>query len=252
MLDHGAERISAAGVPEQRAELARRYRTSRAIRCSSSPAGSSLSPVCTGEDWMIVLEGATSQWKRSDAGSAAIGPASGSPAAIRTSASRWRCTAPRSASGASARRRCSSSSTRAARKRSGRQKSTTPALTHSPRSTRGTTRTIAYWNGLGGKPGLLGLGGEAARPLQAAAQVLEILGSSTRREPLVRHPREHLLDDVPAQARREPGVGLGDVARAVQQHVVADAGERTPRVGRRVLPGMLEVERGAMVDQPKT
>ena len=58
---------------------------SRAARPAgpARPAGSSVSPVCTGEHWMIVLDGATSQWKRSDAGSAAIGPASASPAAIR-------------------------------------------------------------------------------------------------------------------------------------------------------------------------
>ena len=37
---------------------------------------------------MIVLDGATSQPNRSDGGSAAIAPASGSPAATRASASR--------------------------------------------------------------------------------------------------------------------------------------------------------------------
>src|SRR5215210_3634362 len=157
---------------------------------------------------MIVLDGATSQWKRSDSGSAAIGPASRSPAAIRTSASRCPRTASRSAPGASARTRASSSSTRAARKRRGRQKSTTPAFTHSPRSTCGTTRTIAYWNGLGGTAGLLGLGGEAARRLQPAAQVLRVRRAVVGREPFVGDAREHLVHDAVAEQRREPLVGL--------------------------------------------
>ena len=46
---------------------------------SSSVAGSPQSPVCTADGWMIVLDGATSQWKRAVVSSAAIGPASGSP-----------------------------------------------------------------------------------------------------------------------------------------------------------------------------
>ena len=49
---------------------------------SSVSSGSSDSPVCTGEVWMTVLDGATSQWKRSDCSSRATGPALGSPAAI--------------------------------------------------------------------------------------------------------------------------------------------------------------------------
>ena len=39
--------------------------------------------MCTAEGCTVVDEGATSQLKRSDCGSAATGPASGSPAAIR-------------------------------------------------------------------------------------------------------------------------------------------------------------------------
>src|SRR5689334_15319423 len=51
-----------------------------------------------------------------------------------------------SRSGASAARRRVSSAMRASRKRRVRQKSTTPTLINSSRSTRGTTRTIAYSN----------------------------------------------------------------------------------------------------------
>ena len=49
---------------------------------------------------MMVLPGETSQWKRSAGFRRAIGPASGSPAAMRGMASRWRCTSSTSTSGA--------------------------------------------------------------------------------------------------------------------------------------------------------
>ena len=45
-------------------------------------------PVWTGPGCTIVLAGATSQWKRSDCGSAAIGPPAGSPAGDRARSSR--------------------------------------------------------------------------------------------------------------------------------------------------------------------
>ena len=98
--------------------------------------------------------------------SRAIGPASGSPAAIRGIASRWARTSAGSQSGASARRTAASSSTRAARNRRGREWSTIPALNRSPRSTRGTTRTMAYSNGLRRVAGTLGLLDERARGLE--------------------------------------------------------------------------------------
>ena len=56
------------------------------MRWSSSVAGSSHSPVWTSDGWIIVLDGETSQWNRSAWPSRAIGPASGSPAAIRSMA----------------------------------------------------------------------------------------------------------------------------------------------------------------------
>ena len=60
----------------------RQRSTSLANRWSSSAAGSAVRPVWTGPGCTIVLAGATSQWKRSEAGSAAIGPPAASPAAI--------------------------------------------------------------------------------------------------------------------------------------------------------------------------
>ena len=92
------------------------------------------------DGWMIVLDGATSQWKRAVVSSCAIGPPAGSPAAIRSIASRCARTAAASSSGHSAASRASSSAVRAARYCSGRQKTTTPTLIRSPRSSRGTSR----------------------------------------------------------------------------------------------------------------
>jgi hypothetical protein len=89
---------------------------------------------------MIVLDGATSQWKRAVVSRAAIGPPAGSPAAMRSIAARCARTAPASSSGHSAPTRVSSSAVLAARYRSGRQKTTTPTLIRSPRSSRGTSR----------------------------------------------------------------------------------------------------------------
>jgi hypothetical protein len=55
--------------------------TSDANKCCSVAAGSSLTPVCTGEGWIAVLEGEVIQPKRSLLSRPAIGPAVGSPAA---------------------------------------------------------------------------------------------------------------------------------------------------------------------------
>ena len=61
--------------------------TSSANSRSSSPAGSPVRPVCTGEGCTIVLDGAVSQWKRSDCGIVATCPPSGRPSATATSVS---------------------------------------------------------------------------------------------------------------------------------------------------------------------
>src|SRR5829696_7844005 len=74
----------------------------------------------------------------------------------------------------------SSSSARAPRNRCGRDISTSPALKASPRSTRGTTRTIAYSKGLRAsgapsrEPGTLCLLDEGARRRQARDEIVDI------------------------------------------------------------------------------
>jgi protein-disulfide isomerase len=118
------------------------YSTRSAKSACSGAAGSSVSPVWAGENWMIVLDGAISQPKRSDAERCATGPAAGSPAATRTSASSCEMTISGDVSGPRTARRAGSRPIRAPRKSRVRQKRTTPALKLSPRSTRGTTRAI--------------------------------------------------------------------------------------------------------------
>ena len=57
-----------------------RRRTILSIRCCNSASRSSLRPTCTGDTWMLVLRGATSQSKRSRSDSRPIGPAASPPA----------------------------------------------------------------------------------------------------------------------------------------------------------------------------
>src|SRR6476469_3188069 len=121
---------------------------------------------------MIVEESATTQPKRSEAGSAARGPAPGSPATTSQMASSAGRTSSGSRPGARAARRASSIWKRARRKSSWRQKITTPTLIRSPRSTDGTRRRTVYWNsvGLATGAGLLRLAHEGARGGQARGQ----------------------------------------------------------------------------------
>src|SRR5262249_2761355 len=72
---------------------------------ASAASGSSARPAWTGEVWITVLRGATSQWKRSFGGSCATGPAAASPAQIRGTAARGMGIASTSAVGSSAPRR---------------------------------------------------------------------------------------------------------------------------------------------------
>jgi hypothetical protein len=117
--------------------------TIRDISRSSARSRSSHSPLCTGEVWMAVLRGATSQSKRSRADRWRSGPAAAPPAQMAGSVPSVARMASRSTVGSSARRRSASSAMPAFRKPRDLQETTTPALTNSPRSTRGTTRTMA-------------------------------------------------------------------------------------------------------------
>src|SRR5581483_4711354 len=225
--------------------------TSSANSASSVACGSSESPVCTAEGWMIVLEGATSHPNRSDAGSAAIASPSGSPAATRTRASRWARTSSAEASGASAASRRSSSPTLTPRNPSCRQNRTTPALKHSPRSTRGTTRRIAYENGLRRSACTIGLFDEDARRLQPQREILDVRARRVADEPVARDERRDPLERAAVELRCQSLVCRGDRAGARQQDVLCDLRERAccPLGGPQA--GVLQVQRRPVVDQPE-
>src|SRR6187551_4081897 len=153
---------------------------------------------------MIVLDGETSQWKRSAWPSLAIGPAVSSPAAIRSMASRCGRMEAGSRFGAKAASRLSSSAIRAPRKRAGRHNRTTPTLRDSPRSTRGRTRMIEYWNALRGGSGTFRLLDEGPRRLEAQGQIAYVGSPLPRRVPghrIVGQPRVRQRRDEVGQRR---------------------------------------------------
>src|SRR6476661_6560075 len=154
---------------------------------------------------MTVLDGEVSQWNRSASESRAMGPADASPAAIFSIAARWGRIVAGSAFGSIARSRASSSDTRAPRNFRGRLRTMTPAFSDSPRSTRGTTRTTAYWNwsfDASGDSATVGLPGERVARGQARGQVRDVraalgvpvAGPRVGREPLGRDRGDELLE----------------------------------------------------------
>ena len=118
--------------------------TSSPNSCSSVAAGSSVRPG-------VHLRALDHRARRRDEPAEALGrrpardraAAARPPRATRSIASRCARTSAASTPGASAARRASSSCDARGQERRARQKTTTPALMNSPRSTRGTTRTTA-------------------------------------------------------------------------------------------------------------
>ena len=171
----------------------------------------------------IVLDGAVSQWKRSDGGSAAIGPPSG----VAGRDALERRAAARARRRARSRARARPAPPRRARVRAPR-KPQRAAEQHdagveaSPRSTRGTTRTIAYWKS--SRAGTLGLLHPLARRLEPRAPGAR---RTARRRPTPAGTSAAARAGSASGASRasasaiEPGRG--------QQHVVADRRERPPR-----------------------
>jgi len=92
---------------------------------------------------MIVLRGDTSHRNRPRGGSSPIGPASAPPRQTAGIVARFARIVSRSIDGSSASRRASLTSIRASRKSISGHDRITPTLICSPRSTRGTMRTIA-------------------------------------------------------------------------------------------------------------
>jgi hypothetical protein len=130
-------------------------------------------------------------------------------------------------------------------------------LNRSPRSIRGTTRTTAYWNGL--RDGTVDLDEERARGTQPRGQIVDVRASlrAGRAEPaVVGQPGvgDQLDDrgqDVAVQARREPRVGLDERPGERAQDVLAQPRERPPGVAAGLAPGVVDVERRTVVDQPR-
>ncbi len=183
-----------------------------------------------------MLDGATSQWKRSDCGSSCDRPgrrvAGRDPHArvevltdgLEVDAGRERCDAARVE--------------RDPRRRNPRvrQKTITPTLTNSSRSIRGTTRSTAYWKGSGATGGLR-LAQERARARRAAR------GSSRRYAARAgRRSRRRATHPGPGRPRRrsprrsntalQARVGRRQLGRERQQHVVGDQRERLIARGR--------------------
>src|SRR4051812_4165945 len=123
----------------------------------------------------------------------------------------------------------------------------TPALSASPRSTCGTTRSMAYWNGSG--PGMLGLLHEPLAVLQPGG---EVAGVRLRLAPAVGQLARDRLQLRAVEPGRKARVGLRDRAGEGEQDVVADRREAVGRAGDRIARGVVDVERGAVVDQPQS
>ena len=146
--------------------------------------------------------------------------------------------------GASAASSASSRCVRAPRKRFGRQKSTTPALTASPRSTRGTTRSAAYWNGL--------RAGHARPPPRTRAAPRAAACRNSAYGVAVRPLR-------PAPARRPRPGSARPASRASASAIEPAAGSSTwsriagkaPRARATGSARVERVERRAVVDQPE-
>ena len=96
---------------------------------------------------------------------------------------------------------------------------------------------------------------------QPGHEVVEVGGStrSDRRgacrrgafEPVVRDEADDRGKGPRIEQRGESGFSFRDRARERQQDVVADRLERTVGVGLGLAPGVVDVERGAVVDQPQ-
>ena len=161
--------------------VARGAGTIRAKSRSSARAGSSQRPEWTGETWMIVLRGATSQWKRSRGVSRPMGPLPSPPAAIARDRRRGAPRPPRGRRPGRARgARSRSSSTCAPRKSRSeaeedrRPRSRTPRARRAGRRARRRSQTS-------GCAGTLRLLDEGRRRGEAAREVVDVGGAVRRR-----------------------------------------------------------------------
>src|SRR5258705_6699446 len=135
----------------------------------------------------------------------------------------------------------------------------TPAFRNSPRSTRGTTRTTAYWNWLRCRAGTLSLRDETGPITEPGHEVIDVrpaLGARSADERISRQPnlgfgRHEAFEQAARDEAGEARVRRLDGARERQQHVLGGPLERPPGVLCWIAPRVMDVERGAVVDEPR-
>ena len=112
------------------------------------------------------------------------------------------------------------------------QCTTTPTFMRSPRSTRGTTRRIVYWNAATPRARSASSTNPAPGTVEAAAEKSADVRAPRLRalpEPVRGNPAPPRDPRPPARPRREPLVGLGHRSRVGQEHMLGDQRER--RIG---------------------
>src|SRR5690348_182530 len=132
-----------------------------------------------------------------------------------------------------------------------------PTLMNSPRSTCGTTRMTAYSNEL--RPRMQRLLDEKLRRIPARGQIAQIGGAlllciSNGR--IIGQPVGGKLGDdagqrLTGQARPQWRIYLGQSRSPWQQHMISYSGKRPLPLKSCPLPGVVKIQRRAMIDQPE-
>src|SRR5918992_1048587 len=131
----------------------------------------------------------------------------------------------------------------------------TPALSRSPRSTRGTTRTIAYWKGL--RDGIGRLDEEGPRGTKATAEVLAVRATlgvgvadrAVRGEPFVGHELDDRADEITIQPRCQAPVGVDERTGMRPEDVGPAVAKRTAGMSLWIAPRVVDEQGRAMVDE---
>src|SRR5215472_3185922 len=148
------------------------------------------------------------------------------------------------------------SSIRAPRKRRCRQIKMTPTLTNSPLSTRGTTRMTAYsYEHSAGIQRLLYKAVRRAQPVLEIRQIRCALLLAAREvriglQPILGDQGHDRRQCLWSKSLRQAPVGSQQIAGKRQQYVILHLGKTTPCARKILVPGMVEVQRGAMVYKP--
>src|SRR5258708_37804294 len=71
------------------------------------------------------------------------------------------------------------------------------------------------------------------------------------RQPGIRYQLDDACDLVDANTLPHLGIGLLEQAREFQQYMILDQRERRQRVSVALIPGVMEIEGSAMIDEPQ-